>query len=170
MFQKRKAQQEMEEISRMLERVLNGECIQPGEIGYEDTLPAKIRYQIRRISEKNQGVEARITRERDETKALIGEIAHQMRNPLAGVESYTQLLEGEISEEPRTGTIRTAAAFSDRKFYQDGTAGTKDDPDQENDRCSGGYDIFCGAFGAESGRRKADGSGSDRSGRNPCLA
>ena len=28
----------MEEISRMLERVLNGECIQPGEIGYEDTL------------------------------------------------------------------------------------------------------------------------------------
>ena len=61
----------MEEISRMLERVLNGECIQPGEIGYEDTLPAKIRYQIRRISEKNQGVEARITRERDETKALI---------------------------------------------------------------------------------------------------
>ena len=69
MFRKRKAQQEMEEISRMLERVLNGECIQPGEIGYEDTLPAKIRYQIRRISEKNQGVEARITRERDETKA-----------------------------------------------------------------------------------------------------
>ena len=100
MFRKRKAQQEMEEISRMLERVLNGECIQPGEIGYEDTLPAKTRYQIRRISEKNQGVEARITRERDETKALIGEIAHQMRNPLAGVESYTQLLEGEISGEP----------------------------------------------------------------------
>ena len=27
MFRKRKAQQEMEEISRMLERVLNGECI-----------------------------------------------------------------------------------------------------------------------------------------------
>lgn len=100
MFRKRKAQQEMEEISRMLERVLNGECIQPGEIGYEDTLPAKIRYQIRRISEKNQGVEARITRERDETKALIGEIAHQMRNPLAGVESYTQLLKGEITGEP----------------------------------------------------------------------
>lgn len=88
----------MEEISRMLERVLNGECIQPGEIGYEDTLPAKIRYQIRRISEKNQGVEARITRERDETKALIGEIAHQMRNPLAGVESYTQLLEARYRE------------------------------------------------------------------------
>ena len=43
MFRKRKAQQEMEEISRMLERVLNGECIQLGEIGYEDTLPAKIR-------------------------------------------------------------------------------------------------------------------------------
>ena len=42
MFRKRKAQQEMEEISRMLERVLNGECIQPVEIGYEDTLPAKI--------------------------------------------------------------------------------------------------------------------------------
>ena len=54
MFRKRKAQQEMEEISRMLERILNGECIQQEEVRYEDTLPAKIRYQIRRISEKNQ--------------------------------------------------------------------------------------------------------------------
>ena len=68
MFQRRKVQQEMEEISRMLERILNGECILQEEVRYEDTLPAKIRYQIRRISEKNQGVEARITRERDETK------------------------------------------------------------------------------------------------------
>ncbi len=90
----------MEEISRMLERVLDGECIRPEEVGYKDTLSSKIRYQILRISEKNQGVEARITRERDETKALIGEIAHQMRNPLAGVESYTQLLKGEITGEP----------------------------------------------------------------------
>ena len=176
MFRKRKAQQEMEEISRMLERVLNGECIQPGEIGYEDTLPAKIRYQIRRISEKNQGVEARITRERDETKALIGEIAHQMRNPLAGVESYTQLFRGRDSGRAgkdipaRTGTIRTAAAFSDRKFYQDGAAGTTDDPDQKNNRCSGGYDIFSGTSGTESGRRKADGSGSNRSGRDKSVA
>ena len=117
MFQKRKAQQEMEEISRMLERVLNGECIQPGEIGYEDTLPAKIRYQIRRISEKNQGVEARITRERDETKALIGEIAHQMRNPLAGVESYTQLLEGEISEEPGRTYLRALEQSEQRLHF-----------------------------------------------------
>ena len=38
----------MEEISRMLERILNGECIQQEEVRYEDTLPAKIRYQIRR--------------------------------------------------------------------------------------------------------------------------
>lgn len=100
MFRRRKARQEMEEISRLLEQVLDGESILPEEIRYEDTLSAKIRYQILRISEKNQGVEARITRERDETKALIGEIAHQMRNPLAGLESYTQLLEGEITEEP----------------------------------------------------------------------
>ena len=117
MFRKRKAQQEMEEISRMLERVLNGECIQPGEIGYEDTLPAKIRYQIRRISEKNQGVEARITRERDETKALIGEIAHQMRNPLAGVESYTQLLEGEISGEPGRTYLRALEQSEQRLHF-----------------------------------------------------
>ena len=89
MFRKEKAQQEMEEISRMLERILNGECIQQEEVRYEDTLPAKIRYQIRRISEKIRAWKLRITRERDETKALIGEIAHQMRNPLAGVESYT---------------------------------------------------------------------------------
>lgn len=88
MFRKRKAQQEMEEISRMLERVLNGECIQPGEIGYEDTLPAKIRYQIRRISEKNQGVE-----------------------------SYTQLLEGEISGEPGRTYLRALEQSEQRLHF-----------------------------------------------------
>ena len=41
MFRKRKAQQEMEEISRMLERILNGECIQQEEVRYEDTLDRK---------------------------------------------------------------------------------------------------------------------------------
>ena len=89
----------MEEISRMLERVLDGECIRPEEVGYEDTLLAKIRYQILRISGKNQGIEARITRERDETKALIGEIAHQMRTPLTNLKNYLDFLSEEIEKK-----------------------------------------------------------------------
>lgn len=166
----------MEEISRMLERVLNGECIQPGEIGYEDTLPAKIRYQIRRISEKNQGVEARITRERDETKALIGEIAHQMRNPLAGVESYTQLLEGEISGEPGRTYLRALEQSEQRlhflteSFIKMARLEQQMIQIKKNNRCSGGYDIFSGTSDTESGRRKADGSGSNRSGRDKSVA
>lgn len=62
-------------------------------------------------------MEARITRERDETKALIGEIAHQMRNPLAGVESYTQLLEGEISGEPGRTYLRALEQSEQRLHF-----------------------------------------------------
>ena len=166
----------MEEISRMLARVLNGECIQPGEIGYEDTLPAKIRYQIRRISEKNQGVEAQITRERDETKALIGEIAHQMRNPLAGVESYTQLLEGEIAGEPGRTYLRALEQSEQRLHFLTESFIKMARLEQQMIQIKKTTDALADTiFSAvlvvqKAAEQKADRSGSNRSGRDKSVA
>ncbi|TGY97745.1 HAMP domain-containing histidine kinase [Petralouisia muris] len=60
-------------------------------------LPAKIKHQIVRLSETIRGREARMRRERDQTRELIAEIAHQMRTPLANMESYTELLVYQLS-------------------------------------------------------------------------
>lgn len=88
MFQRRK---EMEFFSRVLERLLNGEQLD-FPLEYKDELPAKIQYQLLRLSEKIYGNERPLKKERDEIRELIAEIAHQMRNPLANLESYLELM------------------------------------------------------------------------------
>ena len=97
MLKRKKKRQELEEISRMLEALLNGKNIPDEMVSYEDTLFAKICYQMQKVSETNRGITERIEKERNEMKELIGEIAHQMRNPLASIESYTQLLSSEVN-------------------------------------------------------------------------
>lgn len=93
----KKLEKELEEISRMLEYLLNETDISEFKEECEDTLPAKIKHQIVRLSETIRGREARMRQERDNTRELIGEIAHQMRTPLANMESYTELLVYQLS-------------------------------------------------------------------------
>lgn len=96
----RKKEKEMEEFSILLERLLDGEeLFLPGE--HKETLPSKIRHQLMRLSEKIHGNEVQIKKERDGIKELISDIAHQMRNPLANIESYMELLESSKGEEER---------------------------------------------------------------------
>ena len=76
---------ELEAISRMLDQLLNGEPLD-NQADYKDKLPSKICHQLARLSEKINGNEERLRKERDEIKELIAEIAHQMRNmELCGV-------------------------------------------------------------------------------------
>lgn len=97
MFQRRK---EMETFSRMLDKLLNGEDLDVS-VEYMDSLPSKIRYQMLRLSEKIQGREHKLTRERNEIREQIAEIAHQIRNPLANIESYLELLSDAASDAER---------------------------------------------------------------------
>ncbi|MCI8307506.1 MAG: HAMP domain-containing histidine kinase [Lachnospiraceae bacterium] len=97
MFQKRK---EMEAFSQMLDKLINGEELGVS-IEYMDSLSSKIQYQLLRLSEKIQDREYKLTRERNEIREQIAEIAHQMRNPLANIESYLELLSGAASDAER---------------------------------------------------------------------
>lgn len=111
MFQNKK---EMEALSRNLERLIGGEYIEMEEVS-EDTLPSKIQHQMIRLSDRMRGNEERMERERNEIKKLIAEIAHQLRNPLANMEVYLDMLaEDSENEEERRFCIEAVAASEGR--------------------------------------------------------
>lgn len=99
----------LEELSGDLERISNGERLTasegPGSI--LDTLPSKISHQLVRLSDRMYEVEQRAARDRDELKELISEIAHQLRNPLANMESYLELLsQPNLSAEEKASYLQ----------------------------------------------------------------
>lgn len=97
MFHRRK---ELEVFSMVLEKLINGEKADVF-LSYKDELPSKIQYQLLRLSEKIHGSESQLIKERDEIRELIAEIAHQMRTPLANIESYLELLRAAGCESER---------------------------------------------------------------------
>ena len=88
----------MENISLALEKILNGEVLEP-PVEYTDTLPSKITHQLFRLDEMLRAREKLAALEHSQIKELIAEIAHQMRMPLANLESYTELLSGALESD-----------------------------------------------------------------------
>ncbi len=112
MFQRKK---EMEAFSEALEKLINGE---PADqiLHDADTLPSKVEHQILRLSDKIRGQEEQLTKDRDEIKGLISEIAHQLRNPLANMEGYLQLLEEEGNSREQELSYMEAIAVSEKRI------------------------------------------------------
>ncbi len=113
MFQRRK---EWEAFSRILDQMLNGRDPHIN-VEYQDELPSKIRYQMVRLSEKIQGSEQQLKRERDEIRELIADIAHQMRNPLANIESYLELLGDVQCEAERQEYVEALKKTSSQLYF-----------------------------------------------------
>lgn len=106
---------EMEALSLVLEKLINDEPIDSMQ-GDKDTLPSKIRHQMIRLSDKMRGNEEQLIKDRDEIKGLISEIAHQLRNPLANMEGYLQLLEEGAGSRERESAYIDAIAVSERRI------------------------------------------------------
>ena len=106
---------EMEALSLVLEKLINDEPIDSMQ-GDKDTLPSKIRHQMIRLSDKMRGNEEQLIKDRDEIKGLISEIAHQLRNPLANMEGYLQLLEEGAGSSERESAYIDAIAVSERRI------------------------------------------------------
>ena len=93
----------------------------------DELLLARIENQLVRIQEMLDGRRKEAEESRDEIQKLISEIAHQMRTPLANIESYTCLLRDaaentEAGDEPdKTGQERqqylAALEESERKLH-----------------------------------------------------
>ena len=92
------SRKEMENISLALEKILNGEALDP-PAEYTDTLHSKITHQLFRLDEMLRAREKQAAIEHSQIKELIAEIAHQMRMPLANLESYTELLAGALEND-----------------------------------------------------------------------
>lgn len=109
-------EKELADISAMLECILNDREL-PDNRSYEETISSKIRHQLSRLQSMTKGYHARLEQDRDSIKDLITEIAHQMRTPLANMETYLDFLgEPDISRQDREQYLR-AAVLSEKKIH-----------------------------------------------------
>lgn len=93
-YDRRKISCQLSEISKMLENILQEKDLQYN-CENNDTLSDKIKMQILRINEINKANKKILIKERDGIKQLLAEIAHQLRTPLANMETYIALLDDE---------------------------------------------------------------------------
>nr|WP_296009382.1 HAMP domain-containing sensor histidine kinase [uncultured Blautia sp.] len=111
----------MELISRALEDLMNGKTLEI-TLPNQDTLPAKVQHQLLRLSDIIRGTQEKAQKERDQIKELIAETAHQLRNPLANMEGYLELLqEEELSREEKEIYLEALCASEARiRFLTEG--------------------------------------------------
>lgn len=109
-------ERELSEISSMLECILDGREL-PERRAVQETLLSKISHQLSRLQSMTKGYHARLEQDRDSIKKLITEIAHQMRTPLANIETYLDFLQDEdLSREEQKSYLK-AVMLSEKKIH-----------------------------------------------------
>lgn len=109
-------EKELADISAMLECVLDDREL-PENRSYEETISSKIQHQLYRLQTMTKGYHARLEQDRNSIKNLITEIAHQMRTPLANMETYLDFLgDTELDRQEREQYLR-AVVLSERKMH-----------------------------------------------------
>ena len=102
-IQRKQRMQELKEIERISENIMNGKPLQASASG-EETLYGRIEHQLVRVQEMLRGRTEEAEKSRDEIQKLISEIAHQMRTPLANMKTYTGLLRERLESGDETKT------------------------------------------------------------------
>lgn len=110
-IQRRQRTQELKEIEKAAEDIMNEQTLQASASG-EETLYGRIEHQLVRVQETLQGRTDEAEKSRDEIQKLISEIAHQMRTPLANLETYTGLLKERLEAEEKS-RMQTAGLADD---------------------------------------------------------
>ena len=109
-------ERELSELSSMLECILDGREL-PERRADQETLLSKITHQLSRLQSVTKGYHARLEQDRDSIKNLITEIAHQMRTPLANIETYLDFLQDEdLSREEQKSYLK-AVMLSEKKIH-----------------------------------------------------
>ena len=106
---------EMEALSEALEKLINGEEPETAGIS-QDTLRSKVRSQILRLGEIMKAKDQALGKEKEEIRGLIADTAHQLRTPLANMESYLELLETMDWEEKERENYLLALRESQEKI------------------------------------------------------
>lgn len=98
--QKKLRMEELGKVAVMTEKIMEERKLSVSSPG-EELLSARIENQLVRIQEMLDGRRKEAEKSRDDLQKLISEIAHQMRTPLANIESYTCFLR-EMTETAET--------------------------------------------------------------------
>lgn len=106
---------ELKKISEALEMVLQKKEI-PYQPDYTDFFEDRILSQIYRIDEMNRGCQAALEKEQESMKQLLAEIAHQLRTPLANMETYLALLDDEDITKKEQNTYLHHVENSEEKI------------------------------------------------------
>ena len=99
--QKKLRMEELKKAASMTEDILAGRKLFVSS-PCDELMLSRIENQLVRIQEMLEGRRKEAEKSRDEIQKLISEVAHQMRTPLANIESYTCLL-GNAVEDVLTG-------------------------------------------------------------------
>ncbi|MEF9960148.1 MAG: HAMP domain-containing sensor histidine kinase [Niameybacter sp.] len=86
-------------LSQSLENMMGEhpeEVFQP----LKDELPSKIQVQMNRLGKILQTHNQQVTLEKEQIQEMIGDIAHQLKTPLANVSLYTELLSIQAEQGP----------------------------------------------------------------------
>ena len=114
-IQRRQRTQELKEIEKTAEDIMNEQTLQASASG-EETLYGRIEHQLVRVQEMLQGRTDEAEKSRDEIQKLISEIAHQMRTPLTNIETYTEIIREEAGNDGQMAVYLSALEESERKL------------------------------------------------------
>lgn len=114
MTKKKYERQQMEEFSNRLNDILERKPYSPSD-AVRDTLDDKIANQLDKLQDLLRFYDERLWEEQESIKKLITEIAHELRNPLANIESYLELCRGDATKEELESYL-DAIRISERKL------------------------------------------------------
>lgn len=105
LWQRRCYERELIIVSDILENLIQGRS-QPVISENADTLDSRLQSQVMKLGRIVTHYNERLLEEREEMRRFLSEIAHQIRTPLANMETYLSLLaEEELSEEERDTSL-----------------------------------------------------------------
>lgn len=108
------SKRQLEELSYRLHDVLERKPVLFSETT-EDTLDDKLASQMDKLQSLLQYYDQMLWEEQESIKKLITEIAHQLRTPLANIESYLNLCRGDATQEELEVYLE-AIQISERKL------------------------------------------------------
>lgn len=110
-------EKELDRISGDLEAFLSGKTILPKQ-ETEELLPSKIRHQMLRLQAMIRTCREKAEKDNREIRNLIVEIAHQLRMPLANLETYLDLLYcGDLTDEEIGKYLDAAGASKEQLSF-----------------------------------------------------
>ncbi|MDD3219340.1 MAG: ATP-binding protein [Lachnospiraceae bacterium] len=111
-IQKKERLHELEKIEKLTRSVLDGNTLKVTAAG-EESIYAKIEYEIIRTQEMLCGREEEIRKNHDKMQKLISEIAHQIRTPLTNIKTYQTILKQKMTEVKMTEANISEANISE---------------------------------------------------------